>query len=173
MDEIRIVRAGPERIDDLEPLWKALLAHHRSIDPGIPGVPLRALDESWSLRRAEYEEWLSEPDAFVLIAEDGGRPVGYALVHYRSSDDSRVTGERFAELESLAVLPECRGRGLGSRLMTAVYRELHRLGVGELEIGVLSTNEGAIRFYERQGFRPWLVRLFGTIPHEGGGPTRS
>ena len=161
---VRILRAGAERIDDLEPLWKSLLEHHRSVGPRIPGVGLREPDASWALRRTEYEEWLAEPDAFVLLAEEDERAVGYAVVHFRSSDDSRVTGERFGELESLAVLPEARGRGIGTALMEAVEAELLRLGIGELEIGILVTNEGATRFYERHGFRPWLVRYFGRVP---------
>jgi len=165
MTAVRIVWAGPERIGDLEPLWKSLYGHHRSVDPMIPGVALRGEEESWSLRRAEYVQWLAEPDAFALIAEEEeGRAVGYALVHFREQDDSRVTGGRFGELESLAVLPEARGRGIGTALMAAVYRELRALGVGELEIGVLVTNDGARRFYEREGFRPWLVKYFGPLP---------
>ena len=166
MDPVRIVRAGPERIDDLEPLWKSLYEHHRSVDPKIPGVALREADESWSVRRAEYAQWLAEPDAFVLIAEaeEESRAIGYALVHYREPDDSRMTAGRFAELESLAVLSEVRGRGIGTALMAAVYRELRELGVGELEIGVLVTNDGARRFYEREGFRPWVVKYFGPVP---------
>lgn len=170
MDAVRIVKAGPDRIDDLEPLWKSLYGHHRSVHPRIPGVALREEDESWSVRRAEYVQWLAEPDAFVLIAEEeeGGRAVGYALVHYREPDDSRTTAGRFAELESLAVLSEARGRGIGRALMAAVYRELRALGVGELEMGVLVTNDGALRFYEREGFRPWLVKYFGPLPEPQG-----
>jgi len=170
---IRIVKAGPERIPDLEPLWKALHAHHRSVDPRIPGVPMRGVDDTWPRRRAEYEEWLAEPDAFVLIAEDGDRPVGYALVHPKPADDGWETGGRFAELETLCLLPEARGEGLGKRMMDAVYAELRGLGIRALEIGVLATNEGAARFYEREGFRPWIVHYLGTVPEEGEGPPRS
>lgn len=165
MEDLRIVRAGPERIDDLEPLWKSLHAHHRTVPPALPGIPMREVDDTWPRRRAEYEEWLAEPDAFVLIAEHGEGPVGYALVHFhRPADDCWVTRERFAELESLAVLPEARGRGIGGALMREVYAELRRIGVRELVIGVLATNERALRFYEREGFRPWMVKYFGAIP---------
>lgn len=162
--EVRIAKGGPDRVGELEALWKSLHEHHRAIDPRIPGVRLRDADGSWSFRRVEYETWLREPDAFVMIAEREGRPLGYALVHFREEDDSRETGSRFGELESFGVLPEERGRGIGTALMDAVYRELRRLGIRELEIGVLATNESAARFYERQGFRPWLVRYFGRVP---------
>jgi len=159
--EPRISKAGLERIDDLEPLWSSMHEHHLAVGSEID---LRATPDTWPLRRAEYERWLAEPDAFVMLAEQQGRPVGYALVNFREMDDVRTTGPRFAVLQSLAVLPEARGEGVGTALMAAVYGELRRLGVGELEIGVLFANQGARRFYEREGFRPWAVEYFGPVP---------
>ena len=48
--------------------------------------------------------------------------------------------------------------------MSALYAELRRLGVTVLEIGVVATNEGARRFYERQGFHLWLIHYLGAVP---------
>ena len=31
-------------------------------------------------------------------------------------------------------------------------------------IGVLATNEPALRLYEREGFKPWVVLTFGKVP---------
>lgn len=164
MGEVRIVKAGAERVGDIEPLWHALVEQHRSVDPRITGVPLRAAEDSWPRRRAEYETWLAEPDAFVLLVEEEG-PVGYALVRFHEPDDGwRTTGPRFAELATLVVLPSHRDAGLGGRLMDAVFAELRALGVRELEVGVLETNVDARRFYERYGLRPWMLHYLGRIP---------
>jgi ribosomal protein S18 acetylase RimI-like enzyme len=174
--EVRIVRAGVERLDELEPLTRALHAHHVSVDPAIPGVPPRDEDGWWRIRRNRYGEWLStDDDAFVLLAETtDGTPVGYALVTLHDEDDSHVTGERFAELESLAVLAAHRDRGIGTALLRAVYRDVRALGVEEMVIGVLATNEPALRLYEREGFRPWVVLTMGKVPDPGpGGATSS
>jgi ribosomal protein S18 acetylase RimI-like enzyme len=71
--------------------------------------------------------------------------------------DTWVTGKRIGELESISVLPEYRGQGLGSRLLDEVDREFDSLGVEDVVIGLLPGNEGALRLYERHGFRPnWL-----------------
>jgi len=158
---VRIVRAGVERIDELEPLWLSMHEHHLML--GVE-APLREALETWPLRRAEYERWLAEPDAFAMIAEDDGRAVGYALVDFREIDDVRVTGPRFGVLQSLVVEPGRRGQGIGRALMRAVYGELRGLKVTELEIGVIFQNEQARRFYEREGFRPWAVEYFGPVP---------
>jgi ribosomal protein S18 acetylase RimI-like enzyme len=174
--EVRVVRAGVERLDELEPLTRSLHAHHVSVDPAIPGVPPRDEDGWWRIRRNRYGGWLStENDAFVLLAETtDGTPVGYALVTLHDEDDSHTTGDRFAELQSLAVLPSHRGAGVGTRLLHEVYREVRRYGIEEMVIGVLATNEPALRLYEREGFRPWVVLTMGKVPDPGpGGATSS
>ena len=162
---MEIVRAGSERIDDLQPLWESLHEHHATIAPHLEELgPVRSATESWAVRRALYEEWLGEPHAFVLIAEsDGGQPVGYALVHLRGPEETWTTGERIGVLETLVVLPGERGRGIGSALFELMYAELRRLGVLELEVAVISKNAEALRFYERQGLMPFTVSYLGRI----------
>lgn len=165
MDDLRIVRAGDERIGDLEPLTRELHDHHLTVDPGIPGIPPRDADAWWAIRRERYAEWLGHEGAFLLIAEDPeGRAAGYAMVSFHDRDDSHATGDRFAELHSLVVAEGLRGRGIGGRLLRAVYREVRAAGVEEMIIGVLATNEAAMRLYEREGFRPWVVLTFGKVP---------
>jgi ribosomal protein S18 acetylase RimI-like enzyme len=163
-----IARAGPERIDALQPLWESLGRHHGAVAPELREAlgPLRSDAESWAVRRALYEEWLAEPDAFVLIASgDGGDGnVGYALVHMRSGEETWATGDRIAELETLAVLPSHRGRGIGSALVEAVYEELRALDVGHLSVSVIASNADAVRFYERLGLTKFTVAYTGPVP---------
>ena len=171
---IRIVKVGADRVDDFEPLARSLHAHHLTVDPAIPGIPPRDEDGWWSIRRDRYAGWLAEPDAFALLAEPDGverAPVGYAVVSIHDADDSHRTGERFAELQSLAVLDGWRGAGIGSSLLRAVYAGLHRIGIEELAIAVLATNHDAMRLYEREGFRPWVVVTLGKVrsPNPPGG----
>ncbi len=69
-----------------------------------------------------------------------------------------MVGERVAELESLAVVPEARCRGIGTRLLDAVDAELARRGIGDMVIGAVAQNVDAIRLYESRGFRAtWTV----------------
>ena len=163
-----IVRAGPERIDELRPLWESLSAHHGKVAPHLAALGgLRAPAESWAVRRALYEEWLAEPDAFVLIAEAASQPVGYALVHMRGPEETWSTPDRIAELETLTVEPTHRGQGIGRALVDEVYQELDRIGVGHLGVAVIASNTEAIRFYERLGLLPFLVTYIGRVPVAG------
>jgi ribosomal protein S18 acetylase RimI-like enzyme len=161
---VRIVRGGVERVPDLEPLTRSLWRHHVTVDPDIPGIPPRDEDGWWQIRSDRYREWLAEPDSFLLLAEDDEVPVGYALVTVHGIDDSHLTGDRFAELQSLAVLDDRRGDGIGTTLLRQVYREVRAAGIEEMAIGVMVSNGAAQRLYEREGFRPWLTINLGKVP---------
>lgn len=115
------------------------------------------------MRRRKYETALADPDAFVLIAEAAERPVGYALVSLGEGPSGWDYGERVADIETLSVLPEARGEGIGSKLMDAVERELARLGVRAFRVLVIAANADALRFYERRGLTPISQVLLGRI----------
>jgi ribosomal protein S18 acetylase RimI-like enzyme len=163
--KIEIMRAGAERIDDVEPLWHAMHRHHRSVAGHLEAVaPFRSDEESWVRRRAFYERLLAQPESFLLLAERDGRVVGYAAVAVGGTEASLVVGRRVGSLESLSVLPEQRGQGLGGRLMEAVFEELRRLGVEEISLAVMEGNDDAWRFYERLGLVPYLRLTIGRVP---------
>jgi ribosomal protein S18 acetylase RimI-like enzyme len=147
----RIARGGAERIADLEPLYLVLHEHHATVSPLLAGMEARDPGESWSRRRARYEQWLSTPGSFVLIAEEGERAIGYAVVSLGDGSQGWGSGERVGDVHDLAVLPEARRRQVGSELMDEVERELLRAGVGECRLKVIPANADAIHFYERRG----------------------
>ena len=150
-------RLQAEELDLVAPVWESLLAHHAAV---APAMATRPPGESWPLRRADYERWLAEPGSFALLAEDHGAAVGYAVVRLGGPDETWMTGQRTAELETLAVLPASRGKGAGSALMDAVDEELGRLGVHDLWVSVVASNDGALRFYERRGLVTYMQRMY-------------
>ena len=155
---IAIAEAGPERIDELEPLWHELVRHHASVMRALG--PPRERADAWARRRPHYEELLAKPGAFALIAERDGTPVGYAMVEpSRPSQSWQV--DRAATLETLVVVPAERGAGVGSALIDAVRERVGAAGVTHLSLGVVATNERAIRFYRRHGFEPAFLELLG------------
>lgn len=154
---------SPEGLPALEPLWNALHQHHSRITPSLAGrAPKRGVADAWRLRRAKYERWLEAPDTFFVIAEAQGRPVGYAFVTVGPGYASWATGERLAELETLSVLPEYRGGGVGSALLQAVWKRLAENRVEDLAITTATANVDSHRFYERHGFTQGFVIYYGT-----------
>jgi GNAT superfamily N-acetyltransferase len=104
----------------------------------------------------------ARPYAEAVVAEEDGKPIGFALFFHTFSTFLARPG---LYLEDLFVMPEHRGRGVGRKLLTHLAHLALERGCGRLEWAVLNWNQEAIRFYERLGARPnseWTVyRLAG------------
>lgn len=87
------------------------------------------------------------PVASVLIAEDDGQVVGFALWF---PTYSTFLGRPGIWLEDLFVRPAFRGRGHGLALLNA----LRDLTDGRVEWSVLEWNEPSIAFYRALGAKP-------------------
>ena len=85
------------------------------------------------------EYWRACPELF-LIAKDRRRIAGYRI--------GRVDW-RGAELESIAVDPSYRGRGIAQALLNATISQLR---AGSLRLMVSTSNAAALRFYQQFGF---------------------
>ena len=146
-----------------------------TIRPAVPG------DEGFILKLiielAEYEklahevvatedilhEWLFEREkARVLIAEEDGVGVGYALYFYNFST---FLGRAGIYLEDLYVRPAYRKRGYGKALLRRLAQIAQAEGCGRLEWSCLDWNQPSIDFYLSLNAKPmdgWTVyRLTG------------
>jgi ribosomal protein S18 acetylase RimI-like enzyme len=85
--------------------------------------------------------------------------VGYALVQVGETSPTWPLGERGGEVETLAVLPEERSRGVGAALLAAAYERLAARGATTVSLHILVGNDDGARFYAREGFRPFAVAL--------------
>jgi GNAT superfamily N-acetyltransferase len=88
------------------------------------------------------------PYAEVLLAEEAGKVVGFALFFHVYSTFSGKPG---IYLEDLFVRPESRGHGHGKALLVALARLAIHRGCGRLEWVVLNWNKPAIEFYQSLG----------------------
>ncbi|HVQ18109.1 MAG TPA: GNAT family N-acetyltransferase [Actinomycetes bacterium] len=166
-DLVTLTFGGAELVDALEPLWLTLFDHHRTVGPG----PFIDREDSWAARRRLYHALLSDPDAFVFLAQRREAAIGYALVGmHEGPDDTWPTGSRYAEVETLAVVEGERGQGVGSMLLDAVDVRLRELGVTALFIGVMVGNDDALRFYERRGLVPAITKLMRLRLDDGAKP---
>ena len=102
----------------------------------------------------------ARPSVETLVAERGGRAVGFALFFTTFSTFLCKPG---LYLEDLFVEPAHRGLGIGKGLLRALAALARDRGCGRLEWRVLDWNAPSIRFYESLGaslMKEWiLVRM--------------
>ncbi len=96
-------------------------------------------------------------NSIFLVADQGGVVIGYLTGHV--SNISYRAVNPIAELENMFVLPEHRGRGVGTALIKEFVRQAKALGAKRFKVKTLSANHPAISFYQRFGFSPHALTL--------------
>jgi ribosomal protein S18 acetylase RimI-like enzyme len=147
-----VTELPPADLGQLEPLWHELLAHHLTQAPHLAALgAARSPADSWRVRRGYYERWLAAPRATVLVARSPERLLGYAMVRAVDDAGSWQFGDQVGVLETLVVSGDARGASVGQTLMDAARQRLAGWDIGVMTISVIAGNEGALRFYRRQG----------------------
>ncbi|MGH7729357.1 MAG: GNAT family N-acetyltransferase [Vulcanimicrobiaceae bacterium] len=93
--------------------------------------------------RVRFAQTLESTEGTIFVALQGTQIVGSLGLH---------GGYRGAVELGMSLVAECRGRGLGSRLMEAAVAWSRAHGYHKISLTVAPWNEAAIRLYERYGF---------------------
>lgn len=98
-----------------------------------------------------YERELERPEVcFIYVLRTPDVPVAAFCAFWLVVDQVHIN--------NLAVRPEMRRRGLGSRLLDAVMKEAGKLGAASLMLEVRESNTAARHLYETAGFNVHSVR---------------
>ena len=128
--------------------WVEPLAGDEDLD-GVLAVEAASFSNPWT--RAMYEwELQNRAVCHILVVRTAACRVAGFCAFWLVVDEIHIN--------NLAVLPEFRGRGLGTTLMRRVLTEGLRLGATRATLEVRVSNEAARRFYEGLGFRATAVR---------------
>jgi len=138
-------RAGPDDFDAIAELW-------REFDHEVP-PPIHEGPADVEKELAEVAEILAGEVAFV--AEDDGRPVGFALARRRTPT--------LATLTDLYVRQDARRSGVATELMREVLAAVAEQGAERLDLEVLASNAVARSLYARWGFRDDVVVMTQTV----------
>jgi ribosomal protein S18 acetylase RimI-like enzyme len=166
MDDLTVSLAGADRIDDVEPVYRALYDHHVAVTTWRP-APERGADVAWQRRRKRYEKTLSSDDGILLIAERDEDILGALVGEVEDPADGSDTfavPTSTAHVHDLAVLPEAQGAGIGRTLMERFERELHERGVRSYGLDVMAGNDVARRFYAAFGLAAAQVTMYKVLP---------
>ncbi len=95
-------------------------------------------------------ELLADPDALVLVAAADEEVIGHLVGTFGGASAMWVAPR--AELVSTFVANRWRGQGVGSRLVDGFQAWARGRGAIRLQVCAYVANEGALRFYRRNGF---------------------
>ncbi len=127
------------------------LRHARPTDlDALVALEDRAFDGD-RLSRRSFKRFLDRKrTSDLLILEQDGVLLGYALVVYRS-------GTALARLYSIAVDPACKGRGLGARLLGEAECAAFGRDCAVMRLESRPDNTAAIGLYRGRGYRQFDV----------------
>jgi GNAT superfamily N-acetyltransferase len=110
---------------------------------------LASLDRSPYHDARSWEHRIGEPGSVTWIISDDDSDVGVLRMIVGASS----IPDTDAQLTTLYLLPQARGRGLGSEALAFARAEASRQGAGLLGVCMLAGNKDGQRFYERRGAR--------------------
>ncbi len=86
---------------------------------------------------------------YVWLIELDGAVVGYMAVCFGYSLEF---GGRDAFVDEIYLLPEARGKGIGTQAMQVMIETCRSNGIQAVHLEVSAENEAAIAYYEKSGF---------------------
>jgi ribosomal-protein-alanine N-acetyltransferase len=109
----------------------------------------KCFEVPWST--TEMRDLLAGPGVMAILGGTGAAspPMGFVMVRIASDE---------AEILSICVVPEGRGRGLGQRLLAAGLSAAAGAGASSVFLEVAASNDSAKALYAKAGFQPVGMR---------------
>lgn len=143
-----IVESGPERLNDIRPLWEQLNRLHESVSPHFKD---EFTNYSFAYRKAYLADKAMHGTLRIFFAEADDQPVGYCI--------ASLAPHQQGEIESIFIEEPFRGQSVGDGLMRAALGWLETNNAESVAVSVVFGNEAAHPFYARYGFYPRSTRL--------------
>lgn len=104
-----------------------------------------------SLSEEKLLEELKEPKSEFYFAEMNHKTIGYFKINFGDAQTDLLDPNAM-ELERIYVVKEFQGKKIGQELLNKALEIAKKNQMDYLWLGVWEKNQGAIRFYERNGF---------------------
>jgi GNAT superfamily N-acetyltransferase len=153
-----MINIRPHREEDLPTLRALVTELHDSVRAYDPSAPA-----STPIVDAHFDHLLegcARLSGTFFIAERGASTEGYACVFgWVPSIGAKEPPAFYSLLSDLYVRPGRRREGVGRRLVEHVENYARSLGSNRLVLKIFGENHGALRFYERLGYRKQVLEL--------------
>jgi ribosomal protein S18 acetylase RimI-like enzyme len=129
---------------------QGVISAERPMDPTIQDGPIHYYD---------LDKMLSSPHIHLVVAETANGDLigsGYARIdpsrHYLKHTHHAYCGFMYVD-------PAYRGKGVNQLIIDALKAWAKTKDLTELRLDVYTTNDAAIRAYEKAGFTPYLINM--------------
>lgn len=149
MDNVKLRTATLDDIDVLLAFEQGVITAERPFDVTLGADPITYYN---------LEELILSDDASIIVAEIEGKIVGsgYALQkparHY-------LNHEFYSYMGFMFTLPQYRGRGVNTKIIERLKLWSDSKGLKEIRLTVYDENHGAIRAYEKVGFKKHIIEM--------------
>jgi len=150
--ETEIAEPSPSAADTVADLWVALARGQDTHDSHLLAEPNR------TRVRERLARYATTGKLLVARSPDGERRIVGFVTFLVKTDQYEVDCRR-GLVENLYVVPDRRGEGIGSALLTRAEQRLREAGAEVISLEAMADNEAARRFYRRHGYEPHRVEL--------------
>lgn len=136
-------------------LWSSLVAYHRELTSDLPA----AAANGGARYAKRLIQRLDDPFTHILVAEDEGRVIGFALGMIVDLLPDIFDVEPGGYLADLFIDSSYRHRGLGRELIEQMINWFREQQIRYIELSVAVQNEQAIAFWKAVGGREVMLRM--------------
>ena len=142
--------AQPKDIPDLLRLLEQILSVHHQARPDI------FKEEGSKYSGQDLENLMMQEQTPIFVYENSdGQILGHLFVTIKEVTDNPVLQPiKTLFIEDLCVAQAARGQKIGDQLYQFAVSYAKEIGCYNLTLNVWNDNEGALRFYQRQGMKP-------------------
>ena len=151
-----IIKATESDIDDLLRIsWKTFYEafHMLNTKSNMDAYMNKAFTKEKLL-----DEIRNANSAFYLF-RNSSNVIGYCKIN-RKDAQTEFKGDTSMEIERIYLDEDHQGKGLGTEMINEVKKMARDGGITYVWLGVWEKNPGAIRFYERNGFKVFSAHEF-------------
>ncbi|MHC1683556.1 MAG: GNAT family N-acetyltransferase [Clostridiaceae bacterium] len=150
MGKVLFIVGNEGLLDYVKPLWEELNQHHKLKSSNFKS---HHTNMTFQDRKEKFYNLLDKCELRVELAKDSEKDkfIGYCI----SSFEENIVGE----IESIFVMKEYRGNGIGEKFMKNALNYMDKVNCVKRKIAVAEGNENAFGFYSKFGFYPRLTIL--------------
>lgn len=154
MEEVKIQKATTKNFKELQELCQELVKkEYKEYD--------RLLDLDWTFGKKGikyFTDALTKENSCTFIAIVDNKIIGYLVGCITKGENYRIL-PKLAELDSIFVVKEYQGQGIGSKLYNAFIKWCKSKNVKMTRVEASAQNKQGISFYRKNGFKDYTLTL--------------